>query len=222
MWHLVLFLGHGLITSCTPALRDFRLRTDPYSDPKNWQITLTVTVTSCLASFDYQFCRSRSVRRHQVWLHLAILRLWQGGDTQEVIRKNQLGVFADTFKTQEKTERNMCFCCKFGCFKPQILSDKVTCTGTSNVQAATAWETYAFNSNVLSNSVFVGLGVWAFCHWKRWEMSHDQNWSWLKDAKKQDEAHEPECWHVYYSQVLKSLRFCINDYKCLIYNGKCQ
>lgn len=38
------------------------------------------------------------------------------------------------------------------------LALQVTCIGTSSAQAESAWETYAFNSNVLSDSVFVGLG----------------------------------------------------------------
>jgi len=36
-------------------------------------------------------------------------------------------------------------------------STKVTCTGTSQAEAQRAWDTYAFQDNVLSNAVFVGL-----------------------------------------------------------------
>lgn len=36
--------------------------------------------------------------------------------------------------------------------------DQVTCIGTSAEQATAAWDMYAFDGNVLSNSVFVGLG----------------------------------------------------------------
>ena len=35
---------------------------------------------------------------------------------------------------------------------------QVTCIGTSAEQATAAWDMYAFDGNVLSNSVFVGLG----------------------------------------------------------------
>lgn len=50
---------------------------------------------------------------------------------------------------------------KYGYTLPYFDSTKVTCTGTSQSEAQRAWDTYAFQPNVLANSVFVGLGGFA-------------------------------------------------------------
>ncbi|CAK9073417.1 unnamed protein product [Durusdinium trenchii] len=50
---------------------------------------------------------------------------------------------------------------KYGYTLPYFDSTKVTCTGTSQSEAQLAWDTYAFQPNVLANSVFVGLGGFA-------------------------------------------------------------
>jgi len=47
---------------------------------------------------------------------------------------------------------------KYGYTLQYFDSTKVTCTGTSQAEAQRAWDTYAFQDNVLSGAVFVGLG----------------------------------------------------------------
>ena len=50
---------------------------------------------------------------------------------------------------------------KYGYTLQYFDSTKVTCTGTSQTEAQRAWDTYAFQDNILSNAVFVGLGGFA-------------------------------------------------------------